>query len=431
MITKILIANRGEIAIRIIRTCRKLGIKTVAIYSKIDQDSLHVFMADEAICTDSQNGNDGYTNYKSIILAAKNTRCDAIHPGYGFISESCEFVHEVEKNGLIWIGPSYSVMKRLEDKLKVKRIASKIGIPIIKDYKFNSIKEKDLPVAIKSVSGAGGRCIGIVERLQDLNDLYSDIKSKSLNYFNSSKVYIEKFIDGFRHIEIQFIADKFGNIIICPERDCTIQRRRQKIIEESPSSFLPGKIIDKLKSDAMLLIKECKYDNIGTIEFIVDKNLNYYFLEINPRIQVEHAVTEMICDIDLVEYQVNIALGNKIKNQIKKSKCYAIECRINAEDPYNNFYPSSGNVKFCNFPLGADIRIETCLYNGMYVNSYYDPLLMKIICRGKTRIAAIERMKQALRELIIEEIDTNCNYLLEIIESNDFKIGNYDLTYID
>ncbi|MBR6033758.1 MAG: ATP-grasp domain-containing protein [Clostridia bacterium] len=421
MIKKILIANRGEIAIRIIRTCKEMGIKTVSIYSNEDKDALHVFMADESVCTEKENDSDGYTNIDNIIQAAINTKCDAIHCGYGFLSECYEFAKRIEQSGLIYIGTNPDVLKGIENKYLLKEKVQKLGIPIIESYEAENIKKEDFPILIKSAIGAGGKGIEKIENIEEFKFKFGKIS----NDLKNKKIYIEKYIKGYRHIEIQYAADKFGNIITFPERDCSLQINYKKVIEMTPSSNISKNLIAKMKKDTLKIVKELGYTNIGTAEFIVDKDNNYYFIEINPRIQVEHTVTEMCADVDLVKMQIEIADRKNIEEykNIKSSNIFAIEARINALE-------GNKNITFCNFPLGNNIRLDTHIYNGMKVSINYDPMLMKIICKGKTKEGAINRLKQALEELIIEGIDTNINYLYDVITSEKFVNGEYDLEYL-
>lgn len=427
MIKKILIANRGEIAIRIIRTCKEMGIKTVSIYSNEDKDSLHVFMADENVCTEKENNTDGYTNIDNIIQAAINTNCDAIHCGYGFLSENYEFAKRIEENGLILIGTKSEILKKVENKYLLKEIVKKIGVPVIEDYEVNDIKKENFPVLIKSVVGAGGKGIEKVENIEDFNKKLNKITFETNKSLKNTDFYIEKFIKGYRHIEIQFATDKYGNIIIFPERDCSLQLNYKKVIEITPSYNIPKEILERLKKDTIKIIKELNYINIGTAEFIVDYENKYYFIEINPRIQVEHTITEMCTDVDLIKIQIDIADNKNIEeyktidDNIKN--VFVIEARINALE-------GNKNITFCNFPFGNNIRLEACIYNGMKVSVNYDPLLMKVICKGKTRESAINRMKQALEELIIEGIETNINYLYDAITREKFISGEYDLEYL-
>lgn len=427
MIKKILIANRGEIAIRIIRTCKKLGIKTVSIYSNEDKDAMHVFMADESICTEKQNQNDGYTNMNNIIQAAINTNADAIHTGYGFLSENYEFAKMVEENGLLLIGTKAEVLEKIENKFIIKEIVKKIGVPVINDYKYGKLKEKDFPVLIKSIKGAGGSGIKKVENIQELENAYKEFAIEEKDSFNKDYYYIEKYIEGYRHIEIQFAADKYGNIVIFPERDCSLQINYKKIIEITPSSNIEKDIIEKIKEDTKKIVQELKYINIGTAEYLIDLENNYYFLEINPRIQVEHTITEMITDTDLVKMQIEIADNKSIKeyNDIveRNQRKYAIEARINALE-------CNKTITFCNFPFGNDIRIESHIFNGMKISANYDSLLMKIICKGETREEAIQRLKIALEELIIEGIETNLNYIYEVITNEKFINGEYNMEFL-
>ena len=430
MIKKVLVANRGEIAVRIIKTCKELNIETVAIYSKCDKDSYHVFLADEAYCVGDNDPINSYLNVDSIIEIATNTGCNAIHPGYGFLSEDYDFAKKVIDNNLIFIGPSLDVMKKIYDKQKLKEILMDINTPLIESYKlkdFVNLKEKQIyPVLIKQINGGGGRGIKKVSSSLELEQTIKVLK-KSLNKsFDIENYYVEKYIDVYRHIEVQVIADKYGNISILPERDCSIQRNFQKFIEESPSSLDKKDLINKIKNETLKIFKFLKYDNIGTAEFLVDSNYNYYFLEINARIQVEHTITEVVSDIDIVEEQINISNGNENKKSaFILPNYYALECRINAEDPNNNFISSGGKIDVLNLPCGRNIRVDSYIYQGYLLKPYYDSLLMKVITFDKNRDRAIIKMKNCLDELIISGVKTNIDFNYEIISKKDFQKGNY------
>ena len=421
MIKKILVANRGEIAIRIIRTCKNMGIKVVSIYSKEDKNSLHVFMADECVCTE------GYMNINNIIQAAINTKCDAIHCGYGFLSESYEFAKKVEESGLILIGTTSNFLKKFENKYLLKEKIKQLKIPVVDSYELEEVEERDFPILIKSVYGAGGKGIKKAERINDLEKICNQFIKESEITNENSDFYLEKYIRAYRHIEVQFAVDKFKNVIIFPERDCSIQKDYKKIIEITPSADIDEKVLNKIIEDTKKIASNLDYISIGTAEFIVDYNGNYYFIEINPRIQVEHTITEMITNMDLIQLQIEIADGNSInKYNIlgkKKIKSYAIEARINALDSHKE-------ITFFNLPLGDNIRLESCIYNGMIVSTNYDPLLLKIICKGRTKIEAINRMKLALEELIIEGVKTNIESVYDIITNDKFINGEYDLEFI-
>lgn len=431
MIKKVLIANRGEIAIRIIRTCKSMGIKTIAVYSKCDKDSYHVFLADEAICIGGNDIKDSYLNINNIISAAINTKADAIHPGYGFLSENYEFAKRVEENGLVFIGPTSDILKIMSDKSDVKIKVKNMGVPVIdgQSYEDFSIKPNlDFPIMIKSKFGGGGKGIRVINDKDEFASKEKTIKEELRNSFNESDLYIEKYINVYKHIEIQLIADKYGNISALPERDCSCQRKYQKFIEESPSIIKDKELINRIKESAILIFKKLNYNNIGTVEFLLDKENNYYFLEINARIQVEHAVTEMVTDIDLVKEQIRMADGleNKYKNIIKAKK-YAIECRINAEDPENNFLPSIGEVNIFNIPSGSNIRVDTYIYQGYNLKPYYDSLIYKIIVYGDNRKDTVKKLYNYLDEFIVFGIKTNINYLQNIIDSKDFLNGSYSI----
>lgn len=430
MIKKILVANRGEIAVRIIKTCKELNIETVAIYSKCDKDSYHVFLSDEAYCVGDNDPSNSYLNADSIIQIAIKTGCRAIHPGYGFLSEDFEFAKKVIENNLIFIGPSLDVMNKIYDKQKLKDILKEINVPLIDSYKlkdFIKLKDKQVyPVLIKQINGGGGKGIKKVSSSLELEQAIKELKNALNKTFDIDNYYVEKYIDVYRHIEVQAIADKYNNISILPERDCSVQRNFQKFIEETPSSINNRKLLDEIKKEALKIFQFLKYDNVGTAEFLVDSNYNYYFLEINARIQVEHTITEVVSDIDIVEEQINISSGNS--NEREKyilPNYYALECRINAEDPNNNFISSSGKVDILNLPCGRNIRVDSYIYQGYSLKPYYNSLLMKIITYDKIRDRAINKMQTCLDEIIISGVKTNIDFNYEIISKEDFKEGNY------
>ncbi len=426
MIKKILVANRGEIAVRIIKTCKELNIKTVAIYSKCDKDSYHVFLADEAYCVGDNTPSNSYLNVDSIIQIATKTGCNAIHPGYGFLSEDYDFAKKAIDNNLIFIGPSPDVMKQIYDKQKLKDLLKEINVPLIDSYKLKDFiklnNNQVYPSLIKQINGGGGRGIKKISSSSELEQTIKELKKE----FNLDNYYVEKYIDVYRHIEVQVVADKYGNISILPERDCSIQRNFKKFIEETPSSLDNKELLNNIKEETLKIFKFLKYDNVGTAEFLVDSDYNYYFLEINARIQVEHTITEVVSDIDIVEEQINISNGNKNdKETFILPNYYALECRINAEDPVNNFISSGSKIDILNLPFGRNIRVDSYIYQGYSLKPYYDSLLMKIITYDKIRDRAINKMKNCLDELIISGIKTNMDFNYEIISTKDFKKGNY------
>ena len=430
MIKKILVANRGEIAVRIIKTCKELNIETVAIYSKCDKDSYHVFLADEAYCVGDNNPSDSYLNVDSIIQIAISTGCNAIHPGYGFLSEDVSFAKKVIDNNLIFIGPSLNVMENIYDKQKLKDLLKKINVPLIDSCKlkdFIKLKNRQVyPVLIKQINGGGGKGIKIISSSLDLEQTIKELKKCFNETFDIDNYYVEKYIDVYRHIEVQVIADKYGNISILPERDCSIQRNFQKFIEETPSSINNKKLLDEIKNEALKIFQFLKYDNVGTAEFLVDSEYNYYFLEINARIQVEHTITEVVSDVDIVEEQISISSDNKNEKETYiLPNYYALECRINAEDPNNFFLSSSGKIDILNIPCGRNIRVDSYIYQGYTPKPYYDSLLMKVITYDKIRDRAINKMQTCLDEIIISGIKTNIDFNYEIISKKDFKKGNY------
>lgn len=439
---KILIANRGEIAVRIIRACKEMNIKTIAIYSTADKDSLHARLADEAICVGPADSKKSYLNVKNIIEAANITNADSIHPGFGFLSENANFARICEESNIKFIGPKSSVIDLLGNKSNAKALMKKEGIPVIpgSDGPVKDLKEAILvcekigyPVLLKASLGGGGKGIRQCNSFEELESNYNLVKKESKNAFNSEEIYIEKFIKNPRHIEIQILADEYGNVVHLGERDCSIQRNHQKIIEETPSTIVDDKLRNKMGSVAVKIAKIAGYTSCGTIEFLVDNEKNFYFMEMNTRIQVEHPITEMRTGIDIVKEQIRISAGEKLKFKQKEIefKGHAIECRINSENPLKNFMPCPGKINEVNFPGGNGIRVDTAIYNGYTIPPYYDSMIAKIIAHGATRNEAISKMKRALEELVIDGVDTNRDYLFDIIRNPNFIRGNFDTSFIE
>ena len=414
MIRKLLIANRGEIAVRIIRTCRILGITTVVAYSDCDKDTFAVFLADESVCIGGNKSTESYLNIGNIIDAAKQTGCDAIHPGYGFLSEDAEFAKRVAENGLLLIGPSWKVLQKTTNKSVMKHLAQSLNIPVIPDADDG----QKGPLMAKACHGGGGMGIRVIDSQSNYDNSVDMARKEVQESFNHGDIIFEKVIDTYKHIDLQFLADKSGNISLFPARDCSIQQNFQKIIEETPATNIPKNILKKMQRDAINLIVDTKYDNVGTVEFLLDKDYNYYFLEINSRLQVEHTVSEEATDIDLVEQQLRMATGenNSLPNIITAKK-HAIECRIRANE--------SGEVSIFNLPSGKDVRLDTYIYQGYNVKPWYDALIAKVIVSDKDRTRAISKMKTALDETIIRGITTNVDELYELIDAPSFADGNY------
>ena len=439
---KILIANRGEIAVRIIRACKEMNIKTVAVYSEIDKDALHTRLADEAICIGPANSIKSYLNVKNIIEAAIITKADSIHPGFGFLSENAQFAKICEESNIKFIGPKSNVIDLLGNKSKAKEMMKKEGVPVIpgSDGSIKDLKQAILvcekigyPVLLKAAAGGGGKGIRVVNSFEELETNYNIVKQEAKNSFNDDEIYIEKYIKEPHHVEIQIMADEYGNIVHLGERDCSIQRNHQKIVEETPSTIIDEKLRNKMGNVAIKAAKAAGYTSLGTVEFLVDSDKNFYFMEMNTRIQVEHPITEMRTGIDLVKEQIKIAAGEKLKYKQKdiEFKGHAIECRINAENPSKNFMPSPGKINEINLPGGNGIRIDTAIYNGYTIPPNYDSMIAKIITFGVNRNEAISKMKRALEELVIDGINTNRDFLFEIIKNPNFIRGNFDTSFIE
>ena len=439
---KILIANRGEIAVRIIRACKEMNIKTVAVYSDIDKDSMHTRLADESICIGPANSNKSYLNFKNIIEAANITGADGIHPGFGFLSENSKFAKICEESNIKFIGPSYKVIEAMGNKAKAKEMFKNAGIPVIpgSDGSIKGISEAmqlaekiGYPIMLKAANGGGGKGIRIVNNQEELEENYDIVKQEAKVSFSDDEIYMEKYIENPRHIEIQILADQHGNVIQLGERDCTIQRKNQKILEETPSPVIDQKLRNKLGEIAVKVAKVAEYTNAGTVEFLVDKNKNFYFMEMNTRIQVEHPITEENTGIDLIKEQIRIAADEPLR--FKQSKInpvgHSIECRINAENPLLQFRPSPGKITGLNLPGGNGIRIDTAIYEGYQIPPNYDSMIAKLIVHGNSRNEAIAKMKRALEEFVIEGVDTNIDFLLRIITNLNFIRGNYDTSFIE
>ncbi len=437
MFRKILIANRGEIAVRIIRACRELGIRCTAVYSTADRDSLHAQIADEAVCIGPPATKDSYLNMNAIIQAAINSGAEAIHPGFGFLSENAEFAKLCEKNGIVFIGPSYKSIEILGDKAAAKETMSAAGVPVIPGSKgaVKSIDEAKkiaeecgYPVLVKASAGGGGRGIRRVDSPDDLESQIIAAQQEAKNFFGDDNVYIEKFLVNPHHVEIQIMADKMGNYIYLGERDCSMQRRNQKILEECPSPIISPELRQKMGEAAVTAAKECGYYNAGTIEFLVDENRDFYFMEMNTRIQVEHPITEEVTGFDIVKAQIETAADMPLDVTQKdiEIRGHAIECRINAENPNLDFRPSPGTINALYTPGGPGIRIDSAVYQGYTITPYYDSMISKLIVHASDRNEAINKMKWALSEFIVSGVDTNIDFQLEIIKRPEFISGNYD-----
>ncbi len=439
---KILIANRGEIAVRIIRACKEMNIKTVAVYSDIDKDALHTRLADEAICIGPAVATKSYLNIKNIIEAAYVTGSDSIHPGFGFLSENAEFAKICEESNIKFIGPTSKVINLLGNKSNSKEIMKQAGIPVIpgSDGSVKGLKDAIViaekigyPVMLKAAAGGGGKGIRIANNNNELETNYNIVKQEAKNSFNDDEIYIEKFIKNPRHVEIQILADEHGNVVHLGERDCSIQRRHQKIIEETPSTIIDDKLRNKMGNVAVKAAKTAGYTSCGTVEFLVDDDKNFYFMEMNTRIQVEHPITEMRTGLDIVKEQIRIAAGEELKFKQKdiEFKGHSIECRINAENPIKNFMPCAGKINEINLPGGNGVRVDTAIYNGYTIPPNYDSMIAKIITHGATRNEAIAKMKRALQELVIDGVDTNIDFIFNIIRNPNFIRGNFDTSFIE
>ena len=440
MFKKILIANRGEIAIRIIRACNEMGIKTVAVYSKADKNSLHVKFADEAICIGEGPAVESYLNIPRIIAAGEITNADAIHPGYGFLAENAKFSKICKENGFTFIGPDAEIIDLMGDKVNARNAAKDAGVPIIPGSNTLSSVEEFLeiaeqigyPVMLKAVAGGGGKGMRVIKNVNEAEKGFNIIQNEAGMAFNNSEIYVEKFVENGRHIEVQILSDKFRNHLHLGERECSIQRSNQKLIEESPSLFVDDNLRDELTSKSLQLAKKVNYVGAGTIEYLVDDDKNFYFIEMNTRIQVEHTVTEMVCMIDLVKEQIRTYAGielSMMQEDITMSG-HAIECRINAEDPFNDFIPSPKKIDSLNFAGGIGVRIDSFIYAGYQIPTNYDSMLGKLIVHSSSREKALIRMKRSLQETFIEGPKTTLPLLEMIFENKDFNNGNFDINFL-
>lgn len=441
MLRKILIANRGEIAVRIIRACKEMGIETVAIYSTADDRGLHVDLADEAICVGPTKIQDSYLNMNNILSAAIATGCDAIHPGFGFLSENSTFASLVEELGLKFIGPKGSVIDNMGKKSKAREMMIEAGVPVVpgSDGLIESVEQGKkiaqkigYPVLVKASAGGGGRGMRIIHSELEFEDLFQTAKLEAKMSFGDDSMYMEKFVENPRHIEFQILADQFGNVVHLYDRDCSVQRRNQKVIEEAPSPVLLPKTRQKMGEMAVRAAKTVGYENAGTIEFLLDKHGEFYFIEMNTRIQVEHPITEMVTGIDLIKEQIKVASNLPLsftQDDIKISG-HALECRINAENPALNFKPSPGQVRTLNLPSGFGVRVDTSVYQGYTIPPFYDSMVGKLIVHGRDRQEAIAKMKRSLEELVVDGIDTNIDFQYSIMEHPKFIKNDYDTSFI-
>ena len=442
MFEKVLIANRGEIAVRVIRACRAMGIKTVAVYSTADRQSLHTYLADEAVCIGPAQARDSYLNIPAIITAAKGTGADAIHPGYGFLSENSTFAKMCRENDITFIGPTPEVIDRMGNKSQARRTMMDAGVPVVPGTKkgihdvgeaLEQARKIGWPIMIKASSGGGGKGMRVSESEEDFADMFNIAQRESVNAFADNTMYLERAVQNPRHVEVQIIADNHGNVVALGERDCSVQRNHQKMIEESPSPALDEELRARMMDDAVKAARAVGYTSAGTIEFLLDDDRNYYFMEMNTRIQVEHGVTEMVTGVDLVQEQLRIASGLALRyaqEDIRVSG-HASECRVNAEDPQRGFCPCPGKVEFLHFPGGNGVRVDSCLYTGCELPPYYDSLAAKVIAFAPTRLAAIRRMRRCMEEFVLEGFATNAELSYQILYHPAFIRGTPTTAFLE
>lgn len=440
MIKKILIANRGEIAVRIIRTCKEMGISTVAVYSSCDKEALHVQLADRAVCIGGPRARDSYLNMYNIIQAACNTGCDAIHPGFGFLSENPGFARLVQECGLIFIGPSADIIEKMGDKAMARQTMISAGVPVVPGSRgtagtlqegISQAGEIGYPVMIKAVNGGGGRGMRTAYSDAEFAAAYNAARSEAMACFGSDRVYVEKYIPNPKHIEVQIAGDNYGNVIHLYERDCSYQRRNQKMIEEAPCFILDRNTRQSILDDAVKAASFVGYNSVGTVEFLLDEFGNHYFMEMNTRIQVEHPITEMVCGVDIVKLQIKAAANRHLDIKQEDVHCsgYAVECRINAENPAENFAPSAGRVEFVNFPGGRNVRVDSAVYNGCEIQPFYDSMIAKIITWAPTRLECIKKMRAALEEMIVSGVSSNVEFQYMTLHHRKFIEGKYTTAF--
>src|ERR1700754_80776 len=440
MFKKILIANRGEIALRVIRTCREMGIKTVAVYSTADKDSLHVKFADEAVCIGKPASFDSYLNIPHIMAAAEITNADAIHPGYGFLAENARFAEICGEHGIKFIGPTPAMINSMGDKITAKETMIKAGVPVVPGGEglLESLEEaKDLakvvgyPIILKATAGGGGKGMRVVWEESEMERAYNTAKAEAAAAFKNDGIYMEKFVEEPRHIEIQVAGDQYGRVCHLSERDCSIQRRHQKLVEESPSPFMTPELRQRMGDAAIKAASAINYESVGTVEFLGDKHRNFYFMEMNTRIQVEHCVTEEVVNFDLIKEQIKIAMGERITGKNYYPEMHAIECRINAEDPYNDFRPSPGKITVLHQPGGHGVRVDSHVYAGYVIPPYYDSMIGKLITVAQTREEAIDTMYRALSEYVIEGVKTTIPFHLQLMQNERFKSGDFNTKFLE
>ncbi|MBM3158513.1 MAG: acetyl-CoA carboxylase biotin carboxylase subunit [Bacteroidetes bacterium] len=440
MFKKILIANRGEIALRVIRTAREMGIKTVAVYSTADRDSLHVKFADEAVCIGKPQSSDSYLNIANIMSAVEITNADAVHPGYGFLAENSRFAIICNEHGIKFIGPTPEMINAMGDKITAKETMIKAGVPVVPggqgllqsvDEAKGLAREMGYPIILKATAGGGGKGMRIVWEESQLEKAYDTAKAEALASFKNDGIYMEKFVEEPRHIEIQVAGDQYGNVCHLSERDCSIQRRHQKLVEESPSPFMTDDLRYKMGEAAKKAAAAINYESVGTIEFLVDKHRNFYFMEMNTRIQVEHCVTEEVINYDLIKEQILIAAGHRISGKDYFPEMHSIECRINAEDPYNDFRPSPGKITVCHQPGGHGVRVDSHVYAGYVIPPYYDSMIGKLITVAQTRQEAIQTMYRALSEYVIEGVKTTIPFHLQLMQDERFRSGDFNTKFLE